>query len=231
MPTDKCLLCHPRNILGLKSGFLPELTQDFPDLHYSFEGSHRSQTETLASLKTNGLFALLLIFGLLAVQFKSYFQPLIIMAAIPFGVVGAMIGHLIMGFDLSIISVMGIVALTGVVVNDSLILVDFVNHDRAKGTNLYNALFTAGVRRFRPILLTSLTTFFGLMPMMFEPSLQARFLIPMAISLAFGVMFATLITLLLIPVLYTILEDVLYGLRRLFNPDAIHGSYSVQKEV
>ncbi len=129
------------------------------------------------------------------------------MVAIPFGMVGAILGHLLLGYDLSIISVLGIVALTGIVVNDSLILVDFINRSHEKGATVLEAVVESGVRRFRPILLTTLTTFFGLMPMMFETSIQARFLIPMAISLAFGVLFSTLIILYLIPVLYTILED------------------------
>ena len=129
------------------------------------------------------------------------------MAAIPFGMVGAVLGHLLLGYNLSIISVLGLVALTGIVVNDSLILVDFINRNREKGGTIMQAVLESGVRRFRPIVLTTLTTFFGLLPMIFETSRQARFLIPMAISLAFGVLFSTLIILYLIPVLYTILED------------------------
>jgi multidrug efflux pump subunit AcrB len=129
------------------------------------------------------------------------------MIAIPFGMVGAVLGHLLMGFNLSIISVLGMVALTGIVVNDSLILVDFINRGRDSGIPVRKAVVDAGIRRFRPILLTTLTTFFGLLPMIFEQSLQARFLIPMAISLAFGVLFSTFVILVLIPTLYMILED------------------------
>jgi len=129
------------------------------------------------------------------------------MSAIPFGMVGAVLGHLLLGYNLSIISILGIVALTGIVVNDSLILVDFINRSREKGMQNISAVLESGVRRFRPIVLTTLTTFFGLMPMLFETSRQARFLIPMAISLAFGVLFSTFVILYLIPVLYTILED------------------------
>ncbi len=151
--------------------------------------------------------ALVLIFRLLALQFRSYLQPFIIMAAIPFGFVGAVLGHLILGYNLSIISVLGLVALTGIVVNDSLILVDFINRARYRGDAIIQAVLEAGVRRFRPIVLTTLTTFFGLLPMLFEQSLQARFLIPMAISLAFGVLFSTFVILILTPVLYVILED------------------------
>ncbi len=148
------------------------------------------------------------------------------MVAIPFGIVGAILGHFIMGFDLSILSMFGIVALTGVVINDSLLLIDYVNRSRKRGTNLFEAVVEAGQRRFRPILLTSLTTFFGLMPMILETSVQAQFLIPMAISLAFGIMFATGITLLLIPSLYLALEDIRHaiGLR---EKHADHGAENI----
>ncbi|MBF0351971.1 MAG: efflux RND transporter permease subunit [SAR324 cluster bacterium] len=194
-------------VLGLQSGIVKELKEQFPQLHISFEGASSAQKESMDSLKKYGILALFMIFGLLALQFRSYLQPIIIMSAIPFGVIGAIWGHFFMGYDLSIISMMGIVALTGIVVNDSLIMVDFINQARENGETLIQSILEAGVRRFRPILLTSLTTFFGLIPMIFEQSLQARFLIPMALSLAFGVMFATVITLVLIPVLYLILDD------------------------
>jgi len=194
-------------VMSLKKDLLPETISQYPQLQYSFEGARRAQTNTMAGVKKGGLVALVLIFSLLALQFRSYFQPFIIMTAIPFGMVGAVSGHLLLGYNLSIISVLGIVALTGIVVNDSLILVDFINRNREKGKTIMDAVLESGVRRFRPIVLTTLTTFFGLMPMMFETSRQARFLIPMAISLAFGVLFSTLIILYLIPVLYTILED------------------------
>jgi len=164
---------------------------------------------------------MLAIYALLAVQFKSYMQPIIVMSAIPFGVVGAVIGHILMGFvfgttfNLGLLSLLGIVALSGVVVNDSLILIDLINRDRKSGMSLHEIIRDAATRRFRPIMLTTLTTFFGLAPMMLERDLQARFLIPMAISLAFGVLFATCITLLLVPSLYMIIEDVrnLFGFR------------------
>lgn len=161
------------------------------------------------------MIALLFIYALLAIPFRSYSQPLLIMAAIPFGIIGAIFGHLIMRYDLSIMSLFGIVALSGVVVNDSLLLIDYANTCRRKGMDKLHAIKEAGVRRFRPILLTSLTTFFGLSPMILETSTQAKFLIPMAISLAFGIMAATGITLLLIPSLYLILEDFrhMFGFR------------------
>ncbi len=187
---------------------LPTLKADFPGLTYSFEGEQKEQADSLNSLVYGFAFALLAIYGLLAVQFKSYIQPLIVMSAIPFGLIGAVIGHVIMGFNLSMLSAFGLVALTGVVVNDSLIMIDLINRERASGVPLHQVLLDCGTRRFRPILLTTLTTFFGLMPMILEQSLQARFLIPMAISLGFGVVFATSITLILVPTLYMILEDV-----------------------
>jgi multidrug efflux pump subunit AcrB len=162
----------------------------------------------MASLGRGFLMALLAIYALLAVLFRSYLQPLIIMSAIPFGLLGAVLGHVLMGWDLTLLSMFGVVALTGVVVNDSLIMIDFINRNRKTGMPLHEAVIGSGVRRFRPIVLTSLTTFAGLTPMLLEKSLQAKFLIPMAISLGFGVLFATLITLVLVPVSYQVLEDV-----------------------
>lgn len=205
---------------ALLAGPLEKLKGEFRGLDYSFEGANRSQQESLDSLKVGMFLALLAIYGLLAIPFASYTQPAIVMSAIPFGFVGAVAGHIIMGFDLSIISMMGIVALTGVVVNDSLVLIDAANRFRASGETHYDAIRLAGMRRFRPIWLTSLTTFFGLMPMITETSLQARFLIPMAISLGFGILFATFIILLIVPALYLVLEDVRYALYWLFvqNP-------------
>jgi multidrug efflux pump subunit AcrB len=152
--------------------------------------------------------AMLVVYTLLAIPFRSYIQPVIIMSSIPFGLIGAVFGHLLMGYSLSIMSMFGMVALTGVVVNDSLVFIDFANRERRKGLSARDALVAAGILRFRPIMLTSLTTFGALMPMIFETSRQARFLIPMAISLGFGVLFATFITLLLVPSLYLIVEDI-----------------------
>ena len=187
---------------------LPDLMRQYPGLQYRFAGEQRQRNESLASLKTNFVIAMLAIYGLLAVQFRSYSQPAIVMSAIPFGIVGATIGHLVMGFNLSILSLFGIVALSGVVVNDSLIMIDLINRERKSHIELSRVLRDCATRRFRPIMLTTLTTFCGLLPMIAEKSLQARFLVPMAVSLAFGVMFATCITLLLVPSLYMILEDV-----------------------
>jgi multidrug efflux pump subunit AcrB len=187
---------------------LPKLMREFPGLQYRFGGQQREMQESLSSLIPNFGIALMAIFALLAVQFRSYSQPIIVMSAIPFGIVGATLGHLLMGFNLGILSFFGIVALSGVVVNDSLIMIDLINRERASGIVLSQVIRDCATRRFRPIMLTTLTTFCGLLPMITEKSLQARFLIPMAISLAFGVMFATCITLILVPSLYMILEDI-----------------------
>lgn len=149
-----------------------------------------------------------MIYCLLAIPFKSYFQPIIVMSVIPFGAIGAVGGHIIMGMDLTLISLLGMLALIGVVVNDSLVLVDFINKRRSEGKDLYDTVSLAAASRFRPVILTSLTTFIGLMPLLFEKSTQAQFLIPMAVSLGFGILFATLITLLLVPVNYMVVEDI-----------------------
>jgi multidrug efflux pump subunit AcrB len=202
-------------LADLQQTLLPQLMADYPGLSFDLEGEEKERKESLSSMLEGFKLALVAIFVLLAIPFRSYSQPLLIMAAIPFGMVGAVLGHLIMGFNLSLLSLFGLVALSGVVVNDSLLLIDRANSNRRHGAELEAALLEAGTRRFRPILLTSLTTFFGLMPMILETSVQAQFLIPMAISLGFGILFATGITLLLIPALYLILEDfrAMLGLR------------------
>ena len=185
------------------------LLKDYPSVNYSFEGEQREQRDTLGSLFKNFALALFVVYVLLAVPFKSYLQPLIIMSAIPFGFTGAVIGHLVMGMNLAVLSIIGIVALSGVVVNDSLVMVDFINrYKREDGKTNLEAAMAAGPRRFRPILLTSVTTFVGLFPLLIEKSVQAKFLVPMAISLAFGVLFATLITLILVPTSYMVTEDI-----------------------
>ena len=192
----------------LQAKVLPDLMLEFPGLQWRFAGEQRERNESLGSLVPNFTIAMMAIYALLAVQFRSYSQPAIVMSAIPFGIVGAAIGHLVMGFNLSILSLFGIVALSGVVVNDSLIMIDLINRERGSGIELTQVLRDCATRRFRPIMLTTLTTFCGLLPMITERSLQARFLVPMAISLAFGVIFATCITLVLVPSLYMILEDL-----------------------
>ncbi len=199
----------PTDVLtSVNQDLLPRLRQDYPELKVGLVGEQREQSEVFASLGPNFLLALFVIFSLLAIPLKSYIQPIIIMSAIPFGFVGAVLGHLVMGYELSFVSALGIIALAGVVVNDSLVLVDTTNRYRREGAPAYDAITRGGARRFRPILLTSLTTFFGLLPMIFEQSVQAKFLIPMAVSLGFGVLFATVIILLLVPALYMIVEDL-----------------------
>jgi multidrug efflux pump subunit AcrB len=153
--------------------------------------------------------ALAVIYSLLAVAFRSYTQPLLVLGVIPFGLIGAVLGHIVLGYDLSLISLMGIIALSGVVVNDALIMIDYANRQRAAGESAFDAMRAAGVRRFRPILLTTLTTSCGLAPIIFETSSQARHLIPMAISLGFGIVFSTALILLLVPCLYVILDDLI----------------------
>jgi len=197
----------------LQQGLLQELTSDYPGLTFDLEGRSRDQQESISSILSALSFGLFLIFAVLAVPFRSFLQPFVVMSVVPFGIVGALIGHLLFGFNLSMISLFGMVALTGVVVNDSLVMIDFINRARRQGAPLREAILVSGKRRFRPIILTSVTTFLGLMPMILENSLQARFLVPMALSLGFGVIFATGITLLLIPTLYLILEDIITAMR------------------
>ena len=187
---------------------LPQLVADIPGLSYDLGGEQERQAETMNALGLGFLLALITIFSILAVVFRSYSQPILVMSGIPFGMVGAVWGHVLMGFDLSLMSMLGLVALSGVVVNDSLILIVAINRYREEdGLGLWEAVLAGGARRFRPILLTSLTTFFGLAPMILETSVQARFLIPMAVSLGFGVLAGTFIMLLIIPCGYLILED------------------------
>ncbi len=226
-------------IADLQTRILPEVLAGHPGVFYTFEGAQAEQVDAVGGLQRGFFLALLMIFALLAVPLRSYVQPLIIMAAIPFGLVGAIWGHIVMGLDVTMMSMFGLVALTGVVVNDSLVMVDFINRARSvhadlgrrirgsggrqtdrrefESSGLQLAIREAGSNRFRPILLTSLTTFFGLAPLMIERSMQAAFLVPMAVSLAFGVLFATFITLILVPVSYLILDDVQRTLRRMFG--------------
>ena len=195
-------------LADLRNGTMPQLLRAHAGLSYSFEGHQADIRESLGSLQVTFALALLAIYALLAIPFRSYVQPLIVMASIPFGIIGAFLGHLIMGYHLCLPSMFGIVALSGVVVNDSLVMVDFANRRRREdGLNHHDAIHSAAIQRFRPILLTTLTTFGGLAPMIFETSRQARFLVPMALSLGFGILFATFITLVIVPSLYLGTED------------------------
>ena len=193
-------------IAAVTASTLPKLLKKYSSISYSLEGEQQEQGQNLKSIGKNFLLAMVVVYMLLAIPFKSYFQPLVVMSSIPFGLTGAMLGHLFMGINFSVLSLMGVVALTGVVVNDSLVMVDFINRYRREGNSIKNAVLEAGPRRFRPIFLTSLTTFVGLIPLLLEKSAQAKFLIPMAVSLSFGVIFATAITLFIVPVGYLILE-------------------------
>jgi multidrug efflux pump subunit AcrB len=199
---------QPEEIATVEVKALDELVERYPGLVYSFEGKQADMQESMASLFGGFAFAMFAIYALLAIPFRSYVQPLIIMVSIPFGIVGAVVGHEIMGFNLSVMSMMGLVALAGVVVNDSLILIEYANRKHREGLPALEAVHEAGVRRFRPIMLTTMTTFGGLAPMIFETSRQARFLIPMALSLGYGILFATLISLLLVPCLFLVVEDL-----------------------
>lgn len=204
-------------VASLTTEVLPQMLQRYPGVNWSFQGEQKDQRQSVGEIGQKALIALLGIYVLLAIPLRSYFQPLIVMSVIPFGLVGAVLGHMGMGLNLSIMSMCGVVALAGIVVNDSLVMVEFVNRERALGHSLREAALKAGVRRFRPILLTTVTTFVGIMPMALETDLQARFLIPMAVSLGFGILFATFITLFLVPVIYLIMEDAGRLLRRLFG--------------
>ena len=199
----------------VEAEILPRLKHKYPGLRYTIEGEGKEQKESMSDVIEGFALALFCIYALLAIPFKSFSQPIVVMAAIPFGIVGAIAGHLIMGLNLSLLSLFGMVGLAGVVVNDSLVLIHAANRLRREGANCQEAVTRAGALRFRAIILTSLTTFAGLTPMIMEKSLQAQFLIPMAVSLGFGVLFATGITLLLIPCGYVILDDLqnLIGLR------------------
>ncbi len=187
---------------------LNNVLANYPGITYELEGEAKEQAETFGSVQTTSILVLFTIFVLLAIPFRSYWQPLIVMSIIPLGIVGSILGHIIMGKNLSIMSVLGMVALSGVVVNDSLVLVDYINKKRREGMDVMQAVLTAGAARFRPVMLTSLTTFAGLTPLLLEKSTQAQFLIPMAISLGFGILFATLITLVIVPVNYVAFERI-----------------------
>ena len=212
---DKIVANIPLIESDLGNDFIPELRREFPSLRFSFVGEKKEQEESDSGLAQAGGICLFVIYALLAIPFRSYLQPFLIMSVIPFGLIGAVFGHYLFGLPLSQLSHFGLVALTGVVINDSLVLVHYVNQ-RAKETNILEAAKIAGMARFRAILLTSLTTFVGLLPILFERSLQAQFLKPMAIAIGFGVLFATFITLIMVPCLYLILNDIVIKLKGIF---------------
>jgi multidrug efflux pump subunit AcrB len=191
------------------SQFMQDLIRHYPGMRYSFEGEARDEREANSAMIAGILLIVFGIYAMLAIPFRSYVQPLIVMSVIPFGLIGAVVGHLIEGHSLSMLSNFGMLALSGVVVNDSLVLVDFINRKvKREGVSIFDAVHTAGAARFRAILLTSITTFAGLYPLLQLKSTQAQILIPMAISLGYGILFATVITLFLVPINYLILEDI-----------------------
>ena len=197
-----------RILSTLTDEVLPDLARNHMGLTYNYRGRQARMGDALGALRKGFMLALLVIYILLAIPFRSYAQPAIVMTSIPFAMVGAVMGHLVMDFSLSLMSLMGAVALSGVVVNDALVLIDYANRCRAKKMPADEAIVAAGMRRFRPVILTTLTTFGGLAPMIFETSRQARFMVPMAISLGFGIMFATAVTLVLVPCLYQVVDDL-----------------------
>lgn len=191
-------------VATLQKTFIPDLLKEYPSVRIRWEGQQEQDTESVGSLMTGLVVAMIATFVLLTVEFNSYGQPLVVMCVIPFGMVGAIWGHAIMGLPLTLFSMLGLVALTGVVVNDSIVLVDFINHRTRSGIALEDAVLEAGQRRFRPVLLTSLTTVVGLLPILTETSFQAQLVIPMATSLCFGLMLSTLLVLVLVPTLYLV---------------------------
>ena len=192
----------------IQEDYIPSLLSRYPGVNFALEGASLEEQAFIRNLTVASVAALFLIYALMAIPLHSYTQPLIIMSIIPFGLIGAVIGHIVMDRAISMISLFGLIALTGVVVNDSLILVDFINKSREKGVPIKQAVLQSGTQRFRAITLTSLTTAVGLLPIMLESSLQAEFVIPMAISMSFGIVFATMITLFLIPSLYLLSDDL-----------------------
>lgn len=194
-------------IRDITDNFIPQLTAKYPSVSFGLGGASQEQAALIERIAIFFGAAMFLIYALLAVPLKSYLQPAIVMAVIPFGMIGALIGHILFDTTLSMMSLFGLVALSGVVVNDSLIMVDFVNRGRAEGMNLHDAVVEAGTSRFRAIMLTTMTTFLGLLPIMFETSLQAQLVIPMTLSLGWGIVFGTVLTLVMIPSLYLILDD------------------------
>ena len=199
---------------SLGAGFLPDMVKRHPGVRYSFEGQRQQSNESVGSLFRGFIIAIMAIYLLLATQFRSYAQPIIVMVALPFGMVGAILGHLIMDLPITLLSLLGMVALSGIVVNDSIILLDFINRSIREGTALRQAIETSGKARFRAVILTSLTTIAGLLPLLTERSFQAQFLIPMAVSICFGLLVATMLTLLFVPALYMIVLDMTAFMRQ-----------------
>jgi multidrug efflux pump subunit AcrB len=201
-------LVEPQEVIrNLSENFIPELLARHPGVNYGLEGASEDENTLISEMLFALVAALFLIYALIAIPLHSYSQPLLIMSVIPFGAIGAIIGHVLMGKAISMFSLFGLFALAGVVVNDSLIMIDFINKARAKGVAVRQAVIDSGTQRFRAIILTSFTTAAGLMPILFEKSSQAQYVIPTAISISFGIIFATVITLFLVPSLYMLQLD------------------------
>ncbi|WP_133406285.1 efflux RND transporter permease subunit [Parashewanella tropica] len=198
----------------IRDNFLPNLLKKYPGVKSELAGNIQEQIDSTNTQLRDFAISLLVIYTLLAIPLKSYVQPFMIMSVIPFGIIGSVLGHMIMGIDLSALSLFGIIAAAGVVVNDSLVMVDYINKTRQQGIPMREAVMNAGKKRFRPILLTSLTTFIGLLPIMSASSMQAKMVIPMAVSLGYGVLFATVVTLVLVPCIYLFIEDIKGLVRR-----------------
>ena len=211
---DRPVTTSGQVIDALKAEFLPTLASLYPDVNCSVEGDEAAYAESLGGLAKGFAVIAIVMFGILAIPLKSYLKAMIVLSSIPFGMVGAIWGHIILGIDLSFISLCGMVALAGVVVNDGLVLVAFINRNALLQVTLRDAVQKAGEARFRAIILTSLTTAAGVTPLILETSLQAQFLIPMAVALASGVLFATLVTLVLVPSLYLVVDDIQSVARR-----------------
>ncbi|MEE9427812.1 MAG: efflux RND transporter permease subunit [Paracoccaceae bacterium] len=204
---DKGLLA-PTEVVGVMQKRMEPIIANFPRVNYSFEGEANAQAESIAELVSAGILAIFGIYALLAIPLKSYFQPLIIFSVVPFSIIGAMWGHYIMGVAVSMPSFLGIIALVGIVINDSLVLITTYNNSVANGMERRLAIVHAGTKRFRPVILTSITTFAGLMPLLFETSQQAAFVVPMAIAMGFGIIVATVFTLILLPIIIYFSTDV-----------------------
>ena len=204
----------------ISTEYIPEMLKSFPGVEYGLEGSCQEEAELAVNMQIAAIAALFLIYALIAIPLHSYSQPLVIMSVIPFGAIGAVIGHLLMGMSMSMFSLFGLIALAGVVVNDSLIMIDFINKAREEGKPIRQAVIESGTQRFRAIFLTSVTTAAGLAPILFETSMMAAFVVPAAVSLAFGIVFATVITLFLIPSLYMLQDDGFAWIARLRGREA-----------
>ncbi len=205
---DRSMITGSEANAAITNTIMPAAQERYPALRYGFGGEQREQSRALGGMIRGFILALFVMYTLLAIPFGSYIEPLIIMAAVPFGFIGAVFSHLFMGIDLGMLSMFGLVGLSGVVVNDSLVLLDFVNSEHREGKPMNEAILSAARIRFRPIILTTMTTFLGVFPMIIERSVQAQFLVPMAVSLGLGVLFATFVIMVLVPALTMLQHDV-----------------------